>query len=77
MRAALRPECTWEPADPELPLYRLGAGDLRAAARDLSCGQAIAADGAFAVAMLVFVACAVALVFGAERFDNGRSELMN
>lgn len=31
----------------------------------------------FAVAMLVFVAAAVACVFGAERFDNGRNELMN
>ena len=31
----------------------------------------------FAVAMLVFVGIAVACVFGAERFDNGRNELMN
>ncbi len=31
---------------------RLGRGDLRAHARDLSCHQDIAADGAFAVAML-------------------------
>jgi DHA1 family bicyclomycin/chloramphenicol resistance-like MFS transporter len=31
----------------------------------------------FAVAMLVFVAAAAACVFGAERFDNGRNELMN
>lgn len=55
LRADLRPECPWEavagaPAD--LPLFRLGAGDLRAAARDLSCHQDIAAAGAFAVAML-------------------------
>jgi MFS transporter, DHA1 family, multidrug resistance protein len=31
----------------------------------------------FAVSMLVFVGLAVACVFGAERFDNGRNELMN
>ncbi len=55
LRAALRPECAWDAVagcPPELPLRRLGAGDLRAQARDLSCSQDIAADGAFAVAML-------------------------
>jgi hypothetical protein len=35
-----------------LPLWRLDAGDTRRAAAIVSCGQDIAADGAFAVAML-------------------------
>ncbi|MFO7609136.1 MAG: nitroreductase family protein [Candidatus Krumholzibacteriia bacterium] len=55
LRAALRPESAWEPvagAPADLPLFRLGAGDLRSVARDLSCHQDIAAAGAFAVAML-------------------------
>jgi hypothetical protein len=34
------------------PLRRLHAGDVRRLAGGVSCGQAIAADGAFAVAML-------------------------
>jgi len=36
----------------ELPLFLLEAGDARTAARQTSCGQDIAADGAFAAAML-------------------------
>ncbi len=55
LRAGLRPEVAWEPvaaAPADLPLFRLGGGDLRAHAAGLSCGQAIAGDGAFAVAML-------------------------
>jgi hypothetical protein len=35
-----------------LPLYLLQDGDARAAARQTSCGQDIASDGVFAVAML-------------------------
>ncbi|HPF70177.1 MAG TPA: SagB/ThcOx family dehydrogenase [Candidatus Krumholzibacteria bacterium] len=55
LKAALRPSAMWAsvpgaPAD--LPLFQLGAGDVRAVARDLSCHQDIAADGAFAAAML-------------------------
>jgi hypothetical protein len=34
------------------PLYRLGRGDLRDFARELSCHQDIAADGAFSLGML-------------------------
>jgi len=55
LRAALRADFAWErPAGvpPSLPLYRLGAGDLREAARQVSCGQAIAADGVFSVGLL-------------------------
>jgi nitroreductase len=55
LRAALRGEFAWQrvasgPA--HLPLYRLLSGDTRAAARTLSCHQAIAADGCFALSML-------------------------
>ena len=55
LRAGLRQESVWEPVagcPAELPLFRLGRGDLRAHACGLSCNQEIAADGAFAVAML-------------------------
>ena len=52
---AMDPEFEWaRPQDcpPHLPLYRLKSGDCRQWAQGTSCGQAIAADGAFAVAML-------------------------
>lgn len=55
LRRAMRPDAVWEtpPACPqELPLYLLRHGDARAVARQLSCGQDIAADGCFSVAML-------------------------
>ncbi|MBI4880310.1 MAG: SagB/ThcOx family dehydrogenase [Planctomycetes bacterium] len=55
LRAALSRDFAWERAAGEtraLPLFRLASGDLRDAARSLSCHQDIAADGAFAVAML-------------------------
>jgi SagB-type dehydrogenase family enzyme len=41
-----------EGCPPTLPLSLLQAGDARAAARQTSCGQDIAADGVFAAAML-------------------------
>lgn len=55
LRRSLSPDFEWRrPAGcpPGLPLYRLLSGDARAAARVISCDQAIAADGAFALAML-------------------------
>jgi nitroreductase len=54
LRQALSSEFQWRSvAEGEsLPLIRLRAGDLRGTARDISCGQDIAADGIFAVAML-------------------------
>ena len=51
----MKPEFTWEKPDgcpPELPLFRLAAGDLRGIARRISCGQEIAADGCFSLGML-------------------------
>lgn len=55
LRQRLRPDFLWQRPDecPEqLALYRLLAGDARAAARAVCCHQDIAADGAFAAAML-------------------------
>lgn len=56
LRARLTERTVWErPAGcpDDVPLLLLGTGDLRAHARGLCCLQDIAADGAFAVAMLV------------------------
>ncbi|MCZ6651230.1 MAG: SagB/ThcOx family dehydrogenase [Acidobacteria bacterium] len=55
LRTAMRSDFQWSeptgcPAD--LPLALLQPGDCRAEAREVSCGQDIAADGAFALAMI-------------------------
>jgi SagB-type dehydrogenase family enzyme len=42
----------WERADESLPLYLLEKGDLRNDAAVMSCGQEIAGNGAFSVAMI-------------------------
>ena len=53
LRAATSPKLRWEPvADGPDELVLLVPGDVRDAAKISSCGQDIAADGAFAVAML-------------------------
>lgn len=55
LQAAMRSDFAWvrpERVPEELPLFLLGAADVRQLAGALSCGQAIAADGCFAVAML-------------------------
>ncbi|MCU0503041.1 MAG: SagB/ThcOx family dehydrogenase [Anaerolineae bacterium] len=55
LRAALKPEFAWEtPAacPPGLPFYRLQTGDATSAARRISCGQEIAADGCFSLGMI-------------------------
>lgn len=55
LRAATRPAFAWEPvpgAPAHLPLRRLLTGDLRDAARLVSCQQEIARDGAFALGFL-------------------------
>jgi hypothetical protein len=55
LRAALKSDFAWAAPDgcpPELPLYRLAHGDMRAMARRISCGQDIAADGCFSLGML-------------------------
>jgi SagB-type dehydrogenase family enzyme len=63
LRAALPGAFAWSrpPACPEgLDLWLLQAGDCRSVARAVSCGQEIAADGAFAVAMLAELAPSLA-----------------
>jgi nitroreductase len=55
LRAAMEKPFAWKKPDgaPEgLPLFQLAAGDVRAVARSVACHQEIAADGAFALAML-------------------------
>ncbi len=55
LRGAMREDFAWlrpEAVAADVPLFLLGAADVRALAAALSCGQAIAADGCFAVAAL-------------------------
>lgn len=55
LRAAMKPGFSWDspPGCPVgLRLYRLLAGDARSAARRVSCGQDIAADGCFSLGMI-------------------------
>jgi nitroreductase len=55
LRAAMDPSFDWSRPDgcPEsIPVYQLASGDARPLAAQLSCGQDIGADGAFACAMI-------------------------
>ena len=53
LRSELSDRATWDEVGPDdLPLRRLTEGDASALAQQVSCGQAIASDGAFAVSML-------------------------
>ena len=55
LRQAMQPDFLWQrpPSCPhELPLYLLKAGDCRALAARVSCGQDIAGDGAFSLGMI-------------------------
>jgi SagB-type dehydrogenase family enzyme len=55
LQAQMSPDFAWrrpEGCPEELPLFLLRPGDCRRTAAAVSCGQDIAADGAFAVAML-------------------------
>jgi hypothetical protein len=52
LRSVCQQEFLWEAADDGLPLWRLTRDDARSLARRLSCGQDIAADGFFSLAML-------------------------
>jgi SagB-type dehydrogenase family enzyme len=72
LRSALRADFVWERPTgcPEtLPLFRLGAGDLREAARQVSCTQDIAADGVFSLGMLARFESTLA-VRGAEAWPR-------
>jgi len=55
LQQAMRPEFLWRrplSCSPRLPLYLLKEGDCRALAASVSCGQDIAGDGAFSLAMI-------------------------
>ena len=55
LRSAFFPELDWEPppgTEPAMPLYRLAQTDVREFAQAVSCGQSIAADGAFSLGMV-------------------------
>jgi SagB-type dehydrogenase family enzyme len=55
LRGLMAPGFAWRPTEgspSSLPLFLLEAGDARRVAAQTSCGQAIAADGVFAAAML-------------------------
>jgi SagB-type dehydrogenase family enzyme len=55
LKSVMHAEFCWQcvsDCPPGLPLYLLKDGDCRALASTVSCGQAIAADGAFSVAMI-------------------------
>lgn len=55
LREALRPDFAWQSVDgapAHLPFFKLQVADCRAAARTVSCHQAIASDGCFSLAML-------------------------
>jgi len=55
LRDSFRSDFRWkrpEGCPDGLPLFALAEGDLRETSRQLSCGQAIAADGAFSLGML-------------------------
>jgi SagB-type dehydrogenase family enzyme len=63
LKPRLRPGFAFEPlagTPPELPLLRLAEGQVGPLAARISCGQDIAADGAFAVAMLADLSGALA-----------------
>lgn len=55
LRSQMDPSFRWEKPDqcpPDLNLYRLVTGDARRLAKDLSCGQDIAGEGAFSLGMI-------------------------
>jgi hypothetical protein len=60
LRESLRAEFTWDPADPELPLYQLLQASAAKTARTLSCHQDIASHGAVTFLLLAEFAAPVA-----------------
>ena len=72
LKEVMRPEFRWErvPTCPRgLPLYLLQEGDCRALAARVSCGQDIAADGAFSLGMIAdYMDCLT--TYGAAFYRN-------
>lgn len=52
LRVRVRPDASWTPVADGLPLFLLRAGDARATATRVSCGQDIAGQGAFSLGMV-------------------------
>ena len=72
LKAVMHPEFCWQRvrACPRgLPLYLLQAGDCRALATTVSCGQNIAGDGAFSLAMIADYMASLAM-HGAGFYRN-------
>jgi SagB-type dehydrogenase family enzyme len=72
LSSAMRREFIWtRPATcpPALHLYLLAEGDCRALAADVSCGQDIAGDGAFSLAMIADYTASIE-AFGASFYRN-------
>ncbi len=72
LRQAMKPEYLWQEAPqcpPGLSLYLLKEGDYRGWAAGLSCGQAIAGDGAFSLGMIADFKDSLA-AFGASFYRN-------
>ena len=72
LREIMRPEFLWQrppSCPPGLSLYLLREGDCRALAARLSCGQAIAGDGAFSLGMIAEYLDSL-LVHGAAFYRN-------
>ncbi len=72
LRRTMRPEFLWQrvPGCPQgVPLYLLKVGDCRTLAANVSCGQDIAGDGAFSLAMLADYMGSLA-AFGASFYRN-------
>lgn len=72
LRRTMRPEFLWQrvPSCPQgVPLYLLKEGDCRTLAANVSCGQDIAGDGAFSLAMLADYMGSLA-AFGASFYRN-------
>jgi len=72
LRRAMRPEFLWQRAPscpPGLPLYLLQEGDCRTLAATVSCGQNIAADGAFSLGMIAEYMDSL-VVYGASFYRN-------
>ena len=72
LKGVMNAEFVWQrlpDCPPELPLYLLQKGDCRALANAVSCGQAIAADGAFSLAMIADYSDSLA-TYGAGFYRN-------
>ena len=72
LREVMRPEFQWQrvpSCPPGLPLYLLQEGDCRRLAARISCGQDIAADGAFSLGMIADFTDSIAQ-YGAAFYRN-------